>query len=149
MKKLTIETDRSVRLNPKQELNYLAWFFGITILLILTCEFLSADRDEYISIQGKIVYFFFLVFIMRLFTISTWGQHYKETINYIFCSTKFDNYVKSSLLNVLFDLCILYCLFFWIELDKVAFINVPMAGLVYLLLIGFSILKRKRQLTSK
>ena len=51
---------------------------------------------------------------------------------------KIDSYVTSSVLNVVLDITILLVLFFWIENSNISFVRLPLAGLVYVLLIGFS-----------
>jgi len=138
---------RDKRIDPTKELNYLAWFYGISILLIIVCEVLSKDKAEYLNLQGKVVYFFFILFIYRMFTLYDWSEHYKETINFIFKKNKSlkNKYVLSSVLNVLLDVFILIVLFFWIEVEKVSFVRIPVAGLVYVLMIVFSALRRKRK----
>jgi hypothetical protein len=140
-----MKTNRNSRIEPKKELNYLAWFYGAFILLILINEFFSKDRADYLNGQGKIIYFLFILFIYRLFTMSDWSEHYRETINFIFRKNKSlkNKFVLSSVLNVLLDAFILIVLFFWIEVEKVSFIRIPVVGLVYVLLIGFSALLRK------
>jgi len=138
---------RDSRIDPKKELNYLAWFYGISILLILINEFFSKDRADYLNGQGKVVYFFFILFIYRIFTMNDWSEHYKETINFLIGKSKSlkNKYVLSSVLNVLLDVLILIVLFFWIEVEKVSFVKIPIAGLVYVLMIGFAALRRKRR----
>ena len=145
-----MKVNRNSRIDPKKELNYLAWFYGITILLIIINEFFSKDRADYLSGQGKVVYFFFILFIYRIFTLNDWSEHYKETINFLIKKSKSlkNKYVLSSVLNVLLDIFILSVLFFWIEVDKVSFIRIPIAGLVYVLIIGFSALKGKKKAKS-
>ncbi|MGD9489413.1 MAG: hypothetical protein AB7W47_15445 [Calditrichaceae bacterium] len=147
MKNLLFETDRKIRPERKKEINYLAWFFGGITLIVLVTEILSVDRADYLSNQGKAIYVFFIIFVMRLFTFHVWSQYYRETLNFLFSSIKLDSYVKISLLNVLLDLFILFCLFFWIELERVAFVNIPIAGLVYVLMIGFSLSWKKRKIS--
>jgi hypothetical protein len=145
---MKIQSKRNLRIDPKKELNYLAWFYSISILLILVSELLAKDKTEYLSIQGKVVYFFFLLFIYRIFTINDWSEHYKEAINFVFGKGKSlkNKYVLSSVLNVLLDFLILVVMFFGIELEKVSFVRIPIAGLVYVLMMAFSALRRKGKL---
>jgi hypothetical protein len=143
----TENTRREKRINPKKELNYLAWFFGALIVIILAVELLAENETAYIRGQGKVVFAFFIIFVYRIFTLSDWGLHYIETIRFLSGKVKFDKdkYVLSSLLNVGLDLFIILFLFFWVKLDKVSFIRVPIAGLVYVLMIGFSALKKRKK----
>lgn len=146
-RKMLFETNREIRLDPKKDLNYLFWFFGGLVFLLILTEFFTGSYDEYLSMQGRMVMVILILFVYRLFTINIWGQHYKEIINTLYAGTLDlkDKYILLSVLNVSLDILILLILFCWIELEKVSFIRVPVAGLVYVLMIGFSALKRKKK----
>lgn len=146
-KKVLMETNREIRLEPKKDLNYLFWFFGVLVFLIILTEFFTDSKTEYVSMQSRTVMVILILFAYRLFTINIWGQHYKEIINSIHKMTLNlkDKYILLSILNIILDVFILLVLFYWIELEKVSFIRVPVAGLVYILMIGFSALRRKRK----
>jgi hypothetical protein len=143
-KKLFFETNRDLRLEPKKDLIYLLIFFiGICFLILLT-EFFTNTHAEYRSMQGRAIVVFLILFIYRLFTLIAWGQHYKEILNFTFSAQKFDYYVLVSILNVIFDLFIILCLFIWVDLSMITLSRIPIAGIVYILLIGFAALRRKR-----
>jgi len=145
MPKGLLKTNRKIRLTPKEELNYIAWFVGTLIVMLIGNELLAKDAADYLNGQGKIVYGFFIIFLARLFTFKLWGQYYRETINFLFHGIKKDQYVLSSLVNVTFDILILLCLFFWIKLDQIVFVRVPVAGLVYVLTAGISAVQKYKK----
>ncbi len=144
MRSKFLETTRDDRITPRRELSYLASFFGVLLVMVLACEFLARNEAEYLRIQSKIVYAFFLILAGRLFTFRSWGEHYKETIKLILGYSRFDEYSRVSVVSVFFDIFMVLVLLFWVKIDKVSFVRLPFAGLVYVLLIGFSMLKKKR-----
>lgn len=137
-------TNRDARIKPVTELGYLSALFGFLVLMIFIAEFLASDESEYAAVQSKAVYAFFILLVTRLFTFKSWGEHYREVFNLMFAHANFDQYTGVSLFSVMLDIFVLSCLFFWIQLERLYFVRIPVAGLVYLLLIGFSSLWRKR-----
>ncbi len=142
MTKRIFKVDRNIHLAPKKELKYIIFLFLIIVYLFVVVELLSKDQIEYLRGQGKIVYGLFMIFLARLFTIKQWMDKYKETLNFLLGSVRFDSFVAVSILNILLDFFILFCLFFWIDIEKVSFIPVTVAGVVYLLMFGFAFLKQ-------
>lgn len=112
-----LKTDRTTRLDPKTEMNTLAWLFGGIIFLFIVVYYFSEDNYELLKGQAKIAHLFFIIYIMRLFLYKSWVEHYKETISKIYDSSNFDKYSISSILNVLLDLAIIFLFIFFIE-DK-------------------------------
>lgn len=147
--KLPSNLNRENRMDPTKELYYLISFLLLSLLLILACEFLAESEEDFFRGQSGVVYLFFLLFIGRVFTLNSWAQHYKETVALLSGPFKLDKYNRVSLLSVMLDIFILSVLLVWVKIEKVSFIRLPVAGLVYVLLIGFSVLRKKKTLQGK
>jgi len=142
MKKAIFETRRFLRVKPKVDFLITISFIVCFIVLILNAEFVAQGENDYFRAQSGYVVASLILLIYRLSTSYDWVEHYKETINWFVGATRIDGYVAVSLLNVLLDMFVLSCLFFWVDAEHVSFLRVSVVGVVYVLLFAFSALKR-------
>lgn len=107
-------------------------FAGLTVI-VLAVEFLSQDYADYIRLQSKSVYVLSFVVIYRVVSLPKWPTYYRETVNYL-RGVAYDMFPLTSVLNVALDAFFLALVLFWIEVDKVHFVEVPVVPIVYVAL---------------
>lgn len=142
MKKPIFETKRYIRVKPKLGFLFVSFFFLSVFFMIFLAETEPGRTAEYYEMQSGFLIVSLIILIYRLSTSYDWVEHYKETINWFVGATRIDGYVAVSLLNVLLDMFVLCCLFFWVDAEHVSFLRVSVVGVVYVLLFAFSALKR-------
>lgn len=125
-----METKRTVK--ERDPFYVTGIFTGLTII-VLAVEFLSQDHADYMRLQSKSVYALSFVVIYRIVSLPKWPTYYRETVNYL-RGMAYDTFPLTSVLNVALDVFFLALVLFWVEVDKVHFVEVPVVPLVYVAL---------------
>lgn len=116
-------------------MNTLAWLFGGIIFLFIVVYYFSEDNYDLLKGQAKIAHLFFIIYIMRLFLYKSWIEYYKETINQIYDFSTLDKYSKSSILNVLLDVVIIFLFIFFIDYKEMPIYKFTFVTIIFFLVL--------------
>lgn len=116
----------------------LVYIFCVTAAVALV-EVSSEGASEYARLQSRAVYIFILVIGARILLIHKWYFSYKEFVNYLL-GIEYESFPLVSTLNIFLDIYISLLILFWVDVDKVHFVSVPVLPLVYLSLAAGNVL---------
>jgi len=147
---IELKTDRSTRLTPQQEMHYLKWFSGGVLFLFMVTYFLAESKNDFYQSLNKTANLIIFLFIIRHLPLAGSSlEYYKETINYIFGNKEnqnYDEYIKSSLWNTLFNISMLFILLVLIHDDNISIIRGVISIVLFALYLLFAYIKARLKL---
>ena len=127
----------------KTRINEADAFYEIALIVAVTIFFCSAelfanDDLEYARLQSKSVYGFSFILFLRVVFFSRWFRYYHNAVGYLM-GQKYESFPLVSILNVVLDIYVVLLLFFWIDVEKLHFVSVPVIPIVYVVLAGIQL----------
>jgi hypothetical protein len=138
MKDTSIDETKGRSLHETDPFLALVYIFCVTAAVALV-EVSSEGVSEYDRLQSRAVYIFILVIGARILLIHKWYYSYKEVLNYI-SGVDYESFPLVGALNIFLDIYISLLVLFWVDVDKIHFVSVPVLPLVYLSLAAGNVL---------
>lgn len=106
-------------------------YISTLTIIVLAVEFFAEGETEYIRLQSKVAYAFLIIVVGRVILIRRWYHFYKEFFGYIY-GVRYSSFPVVSFLNVSFDVYVVLLMYFWLDIESLHFVSVPVVPLVYL-----------------